>query len=200
MRKLVTVVIVCFALASHVFAADPVIQGHVYEVDKKTPIVNAAIEIYHIQKNNTVMADSATTDKNGYYKFDILKATDSYDILFSHKNYESSVVTRLAEVGGEQKIRKYLYKKGQKSQSIVDFQDRIAALSRIVFLSSLSEDSFIEKHSLAKSEFLEEKGDFEKDFDNWTYQLPKAKSDAIKTQLTKSLATFRDAVIATNAK
>lgn len=126
--------------AGVVACADPIIQGHVFQIDKKTPIDKVSVEIYSaINGGQVILLDSTKTDSTGYYKFDNLKAVDSYDIVYSNSQYDNAVVTRLAE-NGEQKIRKYLYRKGQKVASVTDLQDKIFATKRMAMLAVLVDE------------------------------------------------------------
>ena len=119
--------------------ADPIIQGYVFQIDKKTPIDNVNIEIYSSPQNSpSILINSTTTDMKGYYKFDNISATESYDILYSHGKQESDIVSCLAETG-QQQIRKYLYQKGQKPKSVTDLQQRIITMKRLTMLTLTTE-------------------------------------------------------------
>jgi len=149
--KFLAIVLAYGVLCGSARTADPIIQGYVSQIDKKTPIDNVNIEIYSTPQNSpSILINSTTTDMKGYYKFDKISAKESYDILYSHGKQESDIVTCLAETG-QQQIRKYLYQKGQKPKSVNDLQQRIFTIKRLTMLALTTE-----KPGSALTEFTKE--------------------------------------------
>lgn len=180
--------------------ADPIIQGYVFQLDKKTPIDNVNIEIYStISGGASILIDSTTTDKSGFYKFDNLNANDSYDILYSHGKHENDVVSCLAETG-QQQIRKYLYQKGQKPKSVTDLQQRIFAAKRLAMLTLTADKpgpaltEYSREVSMLKSDVLypSDEKEFNGLLDELASKLPDQKSKAVKNIVKVEYASLRE--------
>jgi hypothetical protein len=74
----------------------------------------------------------STTDNAGRYEFKDVSIGASFDVVFSHTQFETALVSRLAPAGN-QVIHKTLYKPGEKKASVSDVLDRVYALERLVY-------------------------------------------------------------------
>jgi Carboxypeptidase regulatory-like domain len=195
--KLLLGLILAGLSASPGYCVDPIIQGSVLEMDKKTPISNASVEIYSSTSGGkAILVDKTKTDQSGYYKFDKLKASDSYDIVYSHSKYEDDVVTRLAE-NAQQQIRKYLYQKGQKPATIADLQQRLFSTKRMAMLAITTDepgDTLKEFINSAKYNALS-RPEYEKELDSQlqelTINLSSTKAKALNSLVKSEFAGVR---------
>ena len=103
------------------------ISGLVLDKTEK-PVVGAMV--YLVEPGGPT--PDSPTDNNGHYEFKNVAIGASFDVVFSHTQFETAIVSRLAPVGN-QVIHKTLYKPGEKKAAVSDVLDRMYALERLVY-------------------------------------------------------------------
>ena len=99
-------------------------------LDKDGKAVRGAM-VYLVEIGGTTTPDS-TTDNAGKYEFKQVALGESFDVVFSHTQYETALVSRLAPAG-DQVIHKTLYRPGEKKLAVSDILDRLHTLERLSY-------------------------------------------------------------------
>lgn len=105
------------------------VDGYVKD-SKGSPIPGVMVGIYSTSNKDSV--EPARTNKSGYYKIE-KPITDTYDILYTHTNFDLSTVEMLAE-NSTQHINIKMYRRGEKRPAVA-FHGNLQSAERLLVLA-----------------------------------------------------------------
>ncbi|QDU19354.1 carboxypeptidase-like regulatory domain-containing protein [Urbifossiella limnaea] len=112
----------------------------------KQPIQGVSVELHPTGKNDSV--HSVITNKDGVYEFNGLKYDAAYDIIYSHSNMDTVVISRLAE-SKAQEINNVMYRKGQPRPGLA-LLETLQSAERLLLLAASKEKAEEKQRLLAR--------------------------------------------------
>lgn len=108
------------------------VDGKVMD-SKNKPVGGVDVAIY-VPGNKDAITSQKSHKETGEYCFSNLKLSDAFDIVYTHSQYETSSVSRLADQDN-QHISKTVYRKGEP-KPLTAVHERFLSVRRFAFLAS----------------------------------------------------------------